>query len=80
MLTVRVGKHTVEIKHNPLTGQAIVLYDGQEKARGHSIRGRSFMFQVDEDAEQVTYECQGTSGLWSAHFTIRRNGVAVFTS
>jgi hypothetical protein len=80
MPNVRVGKHTVEIKHNPLTGQVRVLYDGQEKAKGHSAFGRSYMFQVDEDGEQVTYECESRSGFWSAHFIIRRNGAAIFTS
>jgi len=80
MPIVRVGKHTVEVKNNGLTGQAIVLYDEQEKARGYSVFGKSYMFQVEEDGEQVTYECESRMALWSEHFIIRRKGIVVFTS
>lgn len=37
------------------------------------------MFQVDEDGEQLAYGCHGISGCFSAHFTLGRNGVPVFT-
>jgi hypothetical protein len=80
MPIVTVGKHTIEVKNNPLTGQERVLYDGIEKTRGYSIFGKSYVFQVKEDDAQVTYECETRMGLFSAHFIIRRNGIVIFTS
>ena len=80
MPRVQVGKHTVEMTNNPLTGMETVKYDGVIKSKAFTFAGRSHMFTVDEEEETVTYEVEFRSGFFSMHFTVRRNGVAVFTS
>ena len=42
------------------------------------VLGRSYMFQVKD--EDVAYEVEFKAGLFGAHYTIRRNGVAIFAS
>ena len=76
---VKVGNHTVEAI-NSFWGTETVKYDGEVMAQGNSLLGRSYTFLVKEDDAEVTYEVEFKAGLLGAHFTIRRNGVAIFTS
>lgn len=78
MPIVSVGKHIVEVK-NTVWGTEIVKYDGEVKTKGYSLFGRSYHFKVEEDNNEVTYEVEFKVGFLSAHFTIRRNGVVVFS-
>ena len=55
-------------------------YDGVLKTEGKSIAGRGYIFTVEEDGEPANYEVEFKAGLLSAHVTVRRNGVAIFTS
>jgi hypothetical protein len=79
MPIVQAGKHTIEVI-NTFWGTEIVKYDGEVKTKGISFLGRSYQFTVKEEDENITYEVEFKSGLWHIHFTIRRNGVAIFTS
>ena len=78
MPILNVGKHTIEVKNTAL-GTEIVKYDGQLKAKGYSLFGRSYHFVVEEDGQQATYEVEFKAGFLSAHFTVRRNGIVVFS-
>ena len=79
MPQVQVGKHTIEFT-NSIWGTETVKYDAVIKARGYSFLGRSYMFRVEEDDDEVTYEVEFKAGFLGSHFTIRRNGVVIFTS
>ena len=79
MPEVRVGQHTIEVRAS-VWGTETVKYDGELKAKGYSLLGRSYMFNAKEDDEDITYEVEFKSGLLGSHFTIRRNGIAIFTS
>ena len=79
MPQVQVGEHTIEVS-NSFWGTETVRYDGQLKTKGFSLLGRSYMFRVKEKDENVVYEVEFKSGLLGIHYTIRRNGVAVFIS
>ena len=79
MPQIQVGKHTIEV-NNSIWGTETVKYDGALKAKGNSLFGRSYLFQVKENDDDVTYEVEFKAGLLGAHYTIRRNGLAVFTS
>jgi len=65
---------------NPFIGTETVKYDGEIKGKGNSMVGRSYMFTVDEEGEQANYEVEFKWGLFGARYTVRRNGIAVFTS
>ena len=80
MPQVQVGKHTIEITNNFWIGTETVKYDGEVKTKGNSFVGRSYMFTVEEEGEQATYEVEFRLAFLGARFTVRRNGVAVFTS
>lgn len=79
MPIVQVGKHTTEAI-NRFWGTEIVKYDGEVKVKGYSAFGRSYQFTVKEEDENATYEVEFKAGFLGAHFTIRRNGIAIFTS
>ena len=79
MPQIQVGKHVIEVS-NSLWGTESVKYDGEVVAKGYSFLGRSYMFKVNEDEEEVTYEVEFKMGFLGAHFTVRRNGLAIFTS
>ena len=79
MPQVQVGKHTLEVT-NSFWGTETVRYDGKVVAKGYSFLGRSYMFTVEEDGDQVTYEAEFRLALIGGRYTIRRNGVAIFTS
>ena len=79
MPQVQVGKHTIEVS-NSIWGTETVKYDGEVKTKGFSAFGRSYMFNVNEDDENVTYEADFKAGFIGAHFTIRRNGIVIFAS
>ena len=79
MPIVRVGKHTIEAI-SPWWGTETVKYDGQVRTKGFSRFGRSYQFTVKEEDEDVIYEVEFKSGFWGVHVTIRRDGIAVFTS
>ena len=79
MPQVQVGNHILEI-NNSIWGTETVKYDGELKAKGYSFIGRSYLFRVEEDGEEITYEVEFKLALFGAHYIIRRNGVAVFTS
>jgi len=80
MPQVQVGKHTIEMTMNPLIGTETIKYDGEVKAKGNSFVGRSYMFTVDEEGQQATYEIEFRLAFVGARYTVRRNGIAVFTS
>jgi hypothetical protein len=50
------------------------------KAKGYSFLGRSYLFTAEEDGQEVTYEVEFKAGFLGAHFAVRRNGMAIFTS
>lgn len=79
MPIVHIGKHTIEVS-SPWWGTETVRYDGTVKTKGSSFMGRAYHFTVKEENEDVTYEVEFKSGFWGNHVTIRRNGIAVFTS
>lgn len=79
MPTVNYGNHTIEVQ-NTVWGNEIVKYDGKVMTKGYSAFGRSYHFMVMEDNQQATYEVDFRMGFLSVHFTIRRNGITIFTS
>ena len=79
-MQVQLGKHTIEVTNAFWIGTETVRYDGEVKTKGNSLIGRSYLFTVDEEGEQATYEVEFKWALFGAHYTIRRNGIAVFTS
>ena len=79
MPQIQVGEHSIDVS-NSFWGAETVRYDGETQAKGYSFLGRSYMFNVKEEDEDVTYEVEFKAGLLGAHFTIRRNGRAIFTS
>ncbi len=79
MPQTQVGTHTLDVSTNWL-GSEKVTYDGVLKTEGKSIAGRGYIFTVEEDGEPANYEVEFKAGLFSAHVTVRRNGVAIFTS
>lgn len=79
MPMVNFGNHTIEAI-NTVWGTEIVKYDGETKAKGYSFLGRSYHFTVIENHETVTYEVEFKAGFIGVHFTIRRNGIAIFDS
>ncbi len=79
MPIVQVGKHTIEANAS-IWGTETVKYDGEVKAKGYSFFGRSYLFTMEEDGHEVTYEVEFIAGFLGAHFTVRRDGKAIFTS
>ena len=79
MPQIQVGEHTIEV-NNSFWGTETVKYDGRLMTKGYSMIGRSYMFSVVEDSDNVTYEVEFKAALLGAHYTIRRNGIVVFTS
>ena len=79
MPQVQIGNHIIEFS-NSVWGTETIKYDGIVKAKGYSLLGRSYMFRAKEDDEEVSYEVEFKLGFLSTHFTVRRNGLVIFTS
>ena len=79
MPTLNYGNHTIEVQ-NSVWGNETVKYDSKIMVKGYSALGRSYHFNVMEENQPANYEIAFKAGFLSAHITIRRNGIAIFTS
>jgi len=83
MPIIRYGNHVIECKTGmSLTGKEVILYDGREVSKRHSMSGATHVFSTREDDEEVTYEVEVGTAAWGfrSYTTVRRNGVVIYSN
>ena len=74
---VQVDGHSIEVYASIWNGKESVSYDGNVVSSRRNISTFSSIhsFKVQEEGESVIYEVQVLSGIFSAGYAIRRNGI-----
>ena len=74
--------HTITVNGLDWKGQERVNYDDELVAMGHSMKGGTYFFEVDEEGQDATYEVEfRVVGFWNtrAANVMRRNGVIFYS-
>ena len=75
--------HTIRVQF-AATGSITIFYDDKQIATAKTgflgLVGANGMFQVNENGENITYECSTKPAFgWDDHLTVRRNGIVIYT-